>query len=744
MITLPSTVGSPAHPAFTPTALPPEQLDAATVGRDELIERLVSRIRDAATTKARRHTLLVGARGSGKTHTLAVAVHRALRDENVSDAIVLAWIPEDSLTIASYADLLVELARQLDPGLAERARALRRERDRIGLEQIIEEYAAGRPIVLLVENLDRVFRDLGSRDAGAFRAFVETSGRVLVLASTPLLFSAVSSRSEPWYGSFDTEHLAELTVAEGAQIVRRRALGRDESELATFVMSPQGMARLEALAHLAGGSPRLWQILADAVTIDSLDRLVPAVEKLLDDLAPYYQQRLWELGPNDQKLVVELARGTGAASVAELADRAGLDQRVAASALGQLADASWVRKSKAEGGDRRKSWYELREPLLRHHLQYRDSRGEPLRVIVEVLRGWYAPDARRRALGEVEFGSTAERFLSLSMAGDPPARGDSSYGARDVTTLLAEARAWRRGTSTASVVGSDTLGEFVEEVVATARAGCETQADIAAAVGAELAAVASDRMSPGDRQLLTLIECCWNGADDPLRTVERLSVLRGETPADSALQLLARDETAYWTGKAGESASARDQYAALLPDRTRILGPDHTDTLATRHNLAHWTGQAGDPASARDQCAALLADRTRILGPDHPSTIRTQWEVGRWTLLSDHRLAELGLPEAVLAKLATEYSLLPLSPGQALSLAHDMTAIGESAALVALAQALIRPGGAGVWLAAYQDVGGVSDEVTETLAAAVDGDPEARMRLPEELRRLVDERHVQG
>ncbi|HRW19308.1 MAG TPA: tetratricopeptide repeat protein, partial [Dermatophilaceae bacterium] len=201
---------------------------------------------------------------------------------------------------------------------------------------------------------------------------------------------------------------------------------------------------------------------------------------------------------------------------------------------------------------------------------------------------------------------------------------------------------------------------------------------------------------------------------------------------------------AHWTGQAGDPASARDQYAALLPDITRILCPDHTDTLATRHNLAHWTGQAGDPASARDQCAALLADRTRILGPDHPSTIRTQWEVGRWTLLSDHRLAELGLPEAVLAKLATEYSLLPLSPGQALSLAHDMTAIGESAALVALAQALIRPGGAGVWLAAYQDVGGVSDEVTETLAAAVDGDPEARMRLPEELRRLVDERHVQG
>jgi hypothetical protein len=39
---------------------------------------------------------------------------------------------------------------------------------------------------------------------------------------------------------------------------------------------------------------------------------------------------------------------------------------------------------------------------------------------------------------------------------------------------------------------------------------------------------------------------------------------------------------------------ARDQYAALLPDRVRVLGPDHPYILATRNNLAHWAGEAGD------------------------------------------------------------------------------------------------------------------------------------------------------
>ena len=42
------------------------------------------------------------------------------------------------------------------------------------------------------------------------------------------------------------------------------------------------------------------------------------------------------------------------------------------------------------------------------------------------------------------------------------------------------------------------------------------------------------------------------------------------------------------------------------PIRERVLGPDHPDTLNTRHDLARCTGEAGDAAGARDQLAALL------------------------------------------------------------------------------------------------------------------------------------------
>ena len=62
----------------------------------------------------------------------------------------------------------------------------------------------------------------------------------------------------------------------------------------------------------------------------------------------------------------------------------------------------------------------------------------------------------------------------------------------------------------------------------------------------------------------------------------------------------------------------------------RVLGPEHPHTLASRGNLAHWTGKAGDAAAARDQFAALLPIHERVLGPEHPDTLITRDNLAYW------------------------------------------------------------------------------------------------------------------
>jgi len=366
-----------AHPVFTPSAMSADELETSTVGRTQLFDTLVGRIRSAARDGSRPHTLLIAPRGGGKTHTLHVSVNRALAEAQTAERVLPVVIPEDSLAIGSYLDFLVEIAGAIGQGLAETAKSLRREKDPIGIEAAIIAEAGGRMILLAVENLDRVFDGLGAAGQGSLRAWVETSTALLIFATSPTLFAGVSSRTYPWYGSFIVETLPELTVDDGAQLLIRAARRRGDSELAAFVDSTKGRERLSAIHQLAGGSPRLWHIMSECIDAQALDALVPAVETLLDRLAPYYQQRLWQLPAGEQRLVVELARGWQARTVTDLATAVGVSNQSAATALGRLAATRWVKSAKAAEGDRRTSWYDLTEPLLRYHLQYRDPALRP-------------------------------------------------------------------------------------------------------------------------------------------------------------------------------------------------------------------------------------------------------------------------------------------------------------------------------------------------------------------------------
>ena len=86
----------------------------------------------------------------------------------------------------------------------------------------------------------------------------------------------------------------------------------------------------------------------------------------------------------------------------------------------------------------------------------------------------------------------------------------------------------------------------------------------------------------------------------------------------------------------------------LLPDRERVLGRDHPDTLTTRrqHRLsgpARWATRARRCDFHRE----LLPDQERVLGRDHPDTLTTRNNIAFWTgEVGDAREALRLLPRA--------------------------------------------------------------------------------------------------
>lgn len=365
----------------------------------DVAARIAARIRDAATGPARAHTLVVGARGSGKTHVVDSAVGGTLGGSRLRRRVAVAWIGEDTVALSSYADLLLLIQRRLG-GLDPRSATLRRDRNHVGLERRIEQSLGDRVLVLVLENLHHVFGAIGRSGAGALRGWVESSGRVLVIATTPRVFRDVTARDEPWFGNFATERLRTLTDEDGRALLLAAAHARRDTRLASFVESPTGLARVRALRHLLGDSVRAWAVVADRVDVAMLDDFAGAVRVIRDSLTAYFTVRLRALPADQQALVTELALGSGAQSVGELADHTGQDAKVTGTTLRRLTDAHLVTAAKVPGTDQRTTWYHLREPLLRLHLQWEalDSAARggvrggapPVPDVLCVLRETYA------------------------------------------------------------------------------------------------------------------------------------------------------------------------------------------------------------------------------------------------------------------------------------------------------------------------------------------------------------------
>ena len=85
----------------------------------------------------------------------------------------------------------------------------------------------------------------------------------------------------------------------------------------------------------------------------------------------------------------------------------------------------------------------------------------------------------------------------------------------------------------------------------------------------------------------------------------------------------------YSLADAGLTGPAVAWWRELAADSSRILGPDHPDTVAAGSLLADALLAAGKAAEAVTWSQWVLASRASVLGPDHPGTIAAQVSLGR-------------------------------------------------------------------------------------------------------------------
>ena len=617
---------------FTPSTMPEDLLARLFVVRQPVLESLMKRVGDLGATPSPHHTLLVGPRGAGKTHLISLVYHRAKNRAGTDGGkpLRIAWLPEDPWTIVSYARLLAAILERVAPDTGVKSA------DEAELDARFRSTSRkDGPVLVLMENVDQILDALGEVGQQKLRNLLQTESGVLIIGSTTRLDRSLSSHAAPFFGFFDTIRLEPFSPEEAREMLAALAREADNAELAERLSSSGALARIHTIAHLAGGQPRLWALLGSALTVEELRDLAALLLSRFDDLTPYYQEQLARLSPLQRLVVAELAAADRPLPVKDIAERVGSDQRSVAKAVGDLAERGWLKPVSTiftELLDRRRTYYDLAEPLARLAFQIKESRGEPLPLVVDFLVNWFDADQLRSSDGsdygrvalmrmeQDEVGGLARRLTSLPESRIPSLDllgqvedALAAFSAGDAEPVMAlrstlrqaiELRAHDEG-GIASV-RLELLEDALREV------GDVPRGDTNSAWVGRAERLDAEAQSPQSRLILVRwLAASWrfDEAEAALGTISsEQAALEGANAVAQAYES---------AGRLGEAIALYEQ---VLADRIRVLGPDHSDTLSSRNNLAYAYISVGRLADAIALYEQTDADSVRVLGPDHPDT----------------------------------------------------------------------------------------------------------------------------
>ena len=382
----------PIPSTYTPSNTDPELLKRIFVQREKLLERIVERLSLSMTTGDKHHILLIGPRGCGKTNLVSLAVWELQKNPQLADCMRIAWLGEDD-SFTGLIHLAFGIANQLAKVYSKEfpadfktaVRGLPNDDAALAVLQSTVGRLGARNLLLVTENMDQTFHSLGDSGQKKWRAFLQETRKIATLATAQQLFSGVSDRKEAFFGFFDIQHLKPLSVDEAVELITRISVEHSNRDLIRYLKSAEGQFRIRALHYLAGGNHRMYVLLSEFLTKESLDDLVAAFDSLANDMTPFFQERIRSLPDQQRQLVQCLCDAQGALTVKEIASETFIDERVCSKQLGNLKDKGYVR-SERRG---KESYYDMSEPLMRLCLEVKNQRGRPLQLLARFLRAWF-------------------------------------------------------------------------------------------------------------------------------------------------------------------------------------------------------------------------------------------------------------------------------------------------------------------------------------------------------------------
>ena len=385
---------------YNPGFLRDDEIVASFCIRSAEFESLLESLR-SSTGNSNAHSLVIGPRGSGKTHLLLRVAAEMRRDESLSafHSIIFA---EESYEVSTIGEFWLECLDHLAEQAPKEERAGLRlshgDLQTIGDDRELANRCLGtildfadrqdKRLVLLVENLNMLFADMDDPDGGwRLRHTLQTEPRIVLLGSATSRFDEIDHPDHALYDLF--------------RVITLRPLGTDECvSLWRTVSGKEAEERVvRPLQILTGGNPRLLAIIARFGAASSFEDLMNNLLDLVDDHTEYFKSHLESLPPQERRIYLALATLWKPATSREVADQARMDTNVSSALLKRLVERGAVT---IDGGTPRRRQYYLTERLYNIYYLLRRGTGSKrvVKALIDFMVCLYSPAAVWESLEE--------------------------------------------------------------------------------------------------------------------------------------------------------------------------------------------------------------------------------------------------------------------------------------------------------------------------------------------------------
>ncbi len=598
------------------SAFNPHEFSEATVrtiatGREEILAGVLEAIRGNLGPGPVQHLVVSAPRGYGKSFLMRhvqIEVERIAREEGLPLAVLL--MPEEMPHVKEPETLIRELTRALTGGAAAEAELTWHEDDGAaweaaldGLDAAIRARLGAQGLcVALVENFDHLLRRAFPKAVQASRlreGLARPDGRLMLIAASAS--GAIDRDYESrLFHAFRHVDLEPWTVEECMAFFdrQRRDAGRAP-------LDAPARARARAVATFIGGTPRLATLLGDALFDADVLRAADLLQRLVDELTPYYKERIEALPGRSQKLLDALLRGGEPATQSDLARRVKAHTQAAIAApFADLVKERVVVGEKAP--DSAEVLYRVADRVFAHYYRRRvidhGRTACPLEALVDLLADFFSPDEKRAKAEEfARLGLMPEARLMARLHQAEMGGGRRSRG---ILRVLADYHIPRR----LLMLASPTAAEQLRAIADLARAGqadeagARTEAALQAATGAEdhvLMLLVRSRLDAAaglDGGLAAAREAVEIAAEARNLRLQMRAELGLAWSLDETGQALdSIDQAHRVAARARQADDAREEAIALRLAAFSLGKLDrHEEAIAAAHEAAARARQAGD------------------------------------------------------------------------------------------------------------------------------------------------------